>query len=207
MKVCKECGEIKPLDEFYSRKMFSKTKGEYIYYNPECKECTIKRASKWNKEHAEIRREIQKRNNRTPAQKQRMKENSKRWRESGKLKEWQKKHKDKLAQYRNNHRKHEITEKEWKSCKKYFNYSCAYCGMTEEEHKKRYRQQLHKEHVDHEGANDLSNCIPACKNCNSSKHDQNFNDWYLNNANYNEYRYNKIIKWLNEDYKKYKEIK
>lgn len=150
---------------------------------------------------------FKKRNNRTPAQKQRMKENSKRWRESGKLKEWQKKHKDKLAQYRNNHRKHEITEKEWESCKKYFNYSCAYCGMTEEEHKKRYRQQLHKEHVDHEGANDLSNCIPACKNCNSSKHDQNFNDWYLNNANYNEYRYNKIIKWLNEDYKKYKEIK
>jgi len=28
---------------------------------------------------------------------------------------------------------------------------------------------LHKEHVDDNGANDLSNCVPSCQSCNSTK--------------------------------------
>jgi hypothetical protein len=63
---------------------------------------------------------------------------------------------------------------------------------------------FHKEHIDDDGANDLSNCVPSCKLCNSYKHQYIFDDWYnKNNPNFNQDRLNKIIKWLNEDYKLY----
>lgn len=91
-------------------------------------------------------------------------------------------------------------------CKQYFNYECAYCGLPLEEHYIIYAGNLilgdfHKEHVDHFGSNDLSNCVPACKSCNSSKHDFEFNKWYnTDNHKFNIERYNKIIKWLNVDW-------
>lgn len=75
-------------------------------------------------------------------------------------------------------KKHVISESECLSCKEYFNFKCAYCGISEEEVIKLYSNQLHKDYADHEGANDLSNCIPACKSCNSSKHDSELNKWY-----------------------------
>ena len=60
---------------------------------------------------------------------------------------------------------------------------------------------LHKEHVDHNGANDLSNCVPACQSCNSSKWEFDFNDWYCpNNPVFTQERYEKIVKWLEEDF-------
>lgn len=64
---------------------------------------------------------------------------------------------------------------------------------------------LHKEHVDDSGANDLSNCIPSCQSCNSSKHIFDFETWYRKYEHFNEKRLHKIIKWLVEDYKHYKE--
>ncbi len=102
---------------------------------------------------------------------------------------------------------HDISEQEWISCKDYFNYECAYCSMSEEEHKILHNQQLHKEHAVDEGANDLSNCIPACKICNSTKNNRDFDEWYTkSNSIYSEDRFNKIIKWLTEDYKLYIKI-
>jgi len=99
---------------------------------------------------------------------------------------------------------HKIINKEWESCKEYFNNECAYCGMTLAEHLKIHKQQLHKEHKDYDGSNDLSNCVPSCRSCNSSKHDKIFDNWYNeSNPNYTEVRYNKIHKWITEDYKPY----
>jgi len=59
---------------------------------------------------------------------------------------------------------------------------------------------LHKEHIDDNGKDDLSNCIPSCKSCNSSKWKFDFEDWYKKQKFFTEERYNKIIKWLKEDY-------
>jgi biotin synthase-like enzyme len=119
---------------------------------------------------------------------------------------WEQNNPDKLRQYGRNHRakSHKITDIEWQDCKQYFNYECAYCGMTEEEHKEKYKQQLHKEHVIYNGANDLSNCVPSCRTCNSEKHTTDWNLWYNeNNPKYSQQRYDKITKWLECDYKKY----
>lgn len=97
------------------------------------------------------------------------------------------------------HKTHNITETEWNVCKRYFNYECAYCGMTEEEHKLLYNEQLHKEHVINNGSNKLDNCIPACKSCNSSKHYYDIDEWYnTNNPIYNRRRYNKIKQWMDK---------
>ena len=83
--------------------------------------------------------------------------------------------------------------------KEYFNNECAYCGLPLELHKEIVGQDLHKEHKDHNGANDLSNCVPACRLCNSTKHDKEFDDWYnKSNPNYTKSRYNKIIRWTNK---------
>jgi hypothetical protein len=72
----------------------------------------------------------------------------------------------------------------------------------------KYKNNLHKEHVDHEGANDISNCIPACKSCNSMKNIKNFNNWYNDkNTRFNEERLHKIEQWLENDYKLYKKVK
>lgn len=67
---------------------------------------------------------------------------------------------------------------------------------------------LHREHVDDDGSADLDNCVPSCQSCNSEKHTSTLDDWY-NSSNYKfeQWRYDKIIKWITEDYKKYIEDK
>ena len=114
---------------------------------------------------------------------------------------------DKIKQYnlhRKQNKKHKISKKEWESCKEYFNNSCAYCGISNEDAKKKYKNYLHKEHVDYNGANDLSNCVPACKSCNSLKWEYTLEDWYnKNNSRFTQERLDKIYKWLNKDYKNY----
>lgn len=124
--------------------------------------------------------------------------------EKGYQKDWQRKNKDKLKGYNKKRasKRHEITEIQWEKCKKYFNNQCAYCGMSETDHLTKYRQRLHKEHVDHEGKNDLSNCIPSCRKCNSSKGNKPFGDWYSETSLFtNEFsneRLKKIKCWLKE---------
>jgi 5-methylcytosine-specific restriction endonuclease McrA len=125
---------------------------------------------------------------------------------TGKTKEYYKDNLSKFQEYNKDrrHKNHNITIKEWNACKNYFNNSCAYCSMTLEEHKIKYKEDLHKEHVIHNGENNLSNCIPSCKSCNSSKWEFTLEKWYNEkNGNYTIERLDKILKWLSDDYKKF----
>jgi 5-methylcytosine-specific restriction endonuclease McrA len=138
-----------------------------------------------------------------------MRKHGKKQRESGYQKEYQQKHPDKMRIYNQNrqHKNHKITKDEWLTCKNYFDNSCCYCGLTYEESKIKYKEDLHKEHADHFGANDLSNCIPACKSCNSQKWEHPLDKWYNeNNHRFTQERYDKIMTWLNKDYKKFIKI-
>jgi len=121
--------------------------------------------------------------------------------------QWRKDNPEKCREYSKQHRIHDITEAEWKKELEVFNYECAYCGISEEESIKILKQRLHKDHGDHLGANDLRNSIPACRSCNSKKHQDDIDDWYKNRKFYTEERYNKIIWWLTEGYKDYIEDK
>jgi hypothetical protein len=107
-----------------------------------------------------------------------------------------------------------MSKREWISCKSYFinengAWCCAYCGLPIEEHFKTYNGELknvdfHKEHVIHNGADDLSNCIPSCQSCNCQKWEFQLEEWYNeSNPNFTQERLNKIYKWLQFDYKLY----
>src|SRR5690606_4751018 len=137
-------------------------------------------------------------------------EAAKKQREEGRQKEWRKANPDKIKRYnefRSLHKKHNITNEEWIKCKEYFNNSCAYCGLHVDEHYRKYNGKLqkidlHKEHADHYGSNNIDNCIPSCLSCNVRKHDKDLEEWYKTESeHYTEKRLNKILKWLNEDWK------
>lgn len=216
-KVCKICEEDKNISEYYYQKKKRKDGTEYLYYNPECKECTKKRSFNWetnNKERFKELRHIRYQNSEEWREMIRL--SGKNRRKNGKYGQWQRDNPDRIKEYniyREMHKKHNISNDEWESCKNYFNYRCCYCGVAIEDHWIMYKGKLingdfSRDHVDHNGDNDLSNCIPACKVCNSSKRTIDFNDWYNeSNPNFTYERLEKINKWLDIEYIKYKEKK
>lgn len=85
-----------------------------------------------------------------------------------------------------------LTKKDWEDSKSFFNSSCAYCG------KKILR--FHQEHVipvSKGGGYVRQNIIPACKECNLSKHTNNMEKWYKEQTFFSEERLLKIYKWIN----------
>ncbi len=191
---------------------------DYFYKNsksqdglfPYCIECCKKKTKKWEEEHFEEYMEYQRNRAKMPHVKERFKKYFEKYFENNEehrkeyMHNYRVNNKDKVKGYneKRQHKNHDITEEEWKSCKSYFNFTCAYCGINEEEAKKKYGQYFHKEHFDHRGINDLSNCLPACKGCNSSKWEYSFEEWY--NENNHRFDYNRLLKisqWLTKDYK------
>lgn len=205
-KVCSVCEEEKDIDNFYKQRKKSKKSGEYIYYNPECRECTKQRSLKWHKENPEKAKVAYTKRNRSENWRVKLRESSKKKVESGYSRNWQRENRDKLREYSEKHRSHDINEIEWDICKEYFNFSCAYCGLHESEHYIRRNDKvilsdLHKEHVDHEGANDITNCVPACGSCNSSKRQYAFEYWFRERSyTFSQERFDKVEKWINGDY-------
>jgi 5-methylcytosine-specific restriction endonuclease McrA len=125
-------------------------------------------------------------------------------------------HPDQFKMYRETRKakEHDISNKEWRSCQDYFKNEqgercCAYCGLPISQHYIQYRKKIilgnfHKEHVINNGANNLSNCVPSCRDCNDLKHKSDLNDWYKEgNPVYDPNKLNKILKWINEDWKKF----
>lgn len=83
-----------------------------------------------------------------------------------------------------------MSDEEWYKTLKYFDFKCAYCGARLLEGNK-----LEKEHLTalcHGGMTKLGNIIPACRSCNASKHDKNWQTWYLQQPFYDRTRYAKI---------------
>lgn len=209
-KKCNRCNKWFPCTDEYFYRNGNKIDGLFTF----CKQCNIKKTKQWEEEHFEEYMEYQRNRARMPHVKQRFKEYFKKYFANNEehrkeyMHDYRTNNKDKVKSYNEKyqHKKHDITEKEWESCKKYFDYKCAYCGIAEEEAKEKYDQNLHKEHFDHDGASDLSNCLPACKGCNSSKWEYSFESWYNeNNHRFDDNRLLKIFQWLTRDYELYME--
>jgi len=210
---CSKCQEWFPeTTEYYY--MRNKSKPERGFQS-ECKKCSIKRSDKIQKDNPERTKRYkdshylknidiwvdrQRKYNKGHVEQIAIKE-----------KEWAKNNPDKMRKYYKNrqHKNHDITDKEWKACQEYFNYTCAYCDKTLEQQYKQNNHQFHKEHVDHEGYNDVRNCVPACTNCNSTKKLKTIE--YLFKINiiptFTQDKYDKIILWCEEGYKDYIEEK
>jgi hypothetical protein len=207
VKECSICEKKKPFLDFYSTNKHSKSNGDYIYYFPYCKECSTEKALKWTKDNPETSRALNKKYDSSEKRLAKKRERGLNFVKSGKSKDWQRKNKDKLVLYASKRadKEHNISKLSWEKCKEYFDFACAYCGMSEIDHKEKFKQQLHKEHVIHDGRSDIKNCVPSCKSCNSSKHVKTLNQWYsVFNPIFSRERYLKIYQWIRFDSKKIK---
>ena len=203
-KLCNRCKEWFPCTEEYFYNNSKSPDGLFPY----CKECNKKRSTEWKREHPDRVKISMDKTNAKPDRKLQIKKSEDRRREEGKTLDWQRKNKDKCKEYNYQHQNHKISTSEWESCKKYFIHRCAYCGLKIEDHWVNVRGEIklgdfHKEHVDHFGSNDLSNCVPSCKSCNSSKHKFLFEEWHPQQDFYSQEKYDKIIRWITKDFKRY----
>jgi hypothetical protein len=207
-KKCSICEEWLPMiEEFFYKNKSSKRDG----FNPYCKKCAKKKSLKYrseNRNQSIQSNKIWKENNRD-----RYLDGLRAYRQENKeevqiyTREWQRNNPDKVKGYNKDkqlNKKHDISKGEWENCKNYFSYRCAYCGLPIEEHWVKYKGNVflgdfHKDHVDDDGANDLSNCVPACKSCNCKKHDFTLEEWYYADSHkcdcYSFERLQKIYKW------------
>lgn len=121
------------------------------------------------------------------------------------MREWQKENADKINLYMQKREARKrglpstLTLKQWEETKQYFNYECAYCGITEHNHLKEFGQVLHQEHIipiAKDGGYTKGNIIPACRICNISKSDKELFDWYPDYEKYNHSREQRILKYL-----------
>jgi 5-methylcytosine-specific restriction endonuclease McrA len=207
-KQCSKCKEFQPMTEKY----FYKSNYSNDGFSSQCIKCAlayckVKNAKPEKKAEQSIRfRKWYLKNKKYKNMQSRL------WR-VGNLEFWnkymaeyQKDNREQINKYSRNRREknHRITDKEWYNCKLYFNFRCAYCGKTWEQNFEETGKDLHKEHSIWDGKDNLSNCVPACQSCNSSKWQYPFNLWYNKyNPVYTYERYHKIYEWLHHDYKKY----
>lgn len=185
------------VDNFY---MLNKSYPEKGYMG-RCKKCAGKSAREWNITHVDKCRESYKKNHKNPDRKAIEKERNLLRKEKGYFSDYQKKHPDKMIEYTKNHRHHDITETEWQGCLEVFDCKCAYCGISEKEHKEKFGERLHKDHVDHEGYNDVRNAVPGCKQCNSYKWQHDMEEWYRKQKFFSEEKLQMIKWWITEGYK------
>ena len=187
---------------------YHNAKNKTDYLHPECKKCSSKKSyvnilENYDrfKEGLKTYRQSEKGRKQEKRKNDRLKETRKQW--------WQA-NPNKLKEYNKNHRQHDILESEWKANQEYFNYECAYCGLPLEEHAiyrngKLILMSFHKEHVDHNGYNDIRNCVPACKSCNSGKKEKTLDEFFERGFinGFTQEKYDKIIQWITKDYKQH----
>ena len=211
-KRCTKCLKWKDanLDNFY---LVNKSKPERGL-TPTCRECTRAKQKKVIENNPEYNRENALRHYYLKRDKEIVR--LKQWRQDNKehkyiyQKSYEDLHKEqrKIYNTNRNHKIHEITGTEWESCKRYFKYRCAYCGMPLELHYEEVGTDFHKEHNDPNGSNLLDNCVPSCASCNYKKWSHEFEFWYnRDNLIFNQEFLNAINKWKESDYKLYIEPK
>jgi hypothetical protein len=204
-KLCSKCDQWFPCtqDHFYNNNI-NKSDGLYPY----CKECTKNKSVQWQINNEERYRKYIKKRDSNESEERKISKRivAQKQRESGYQAQYQKNNPDKMKKYSEKrfNKNHKIKTEEWYECRLYFDFRCAYCGKTWEKNKEETGKDLHKEHIIDCGKSDLSNCVPACQSCNSSKHTHSFNNWYNHkNPIYSRERYLKIYKWIKYDYKNY----
>lgn len=201
-KECKICNEsfAATIEYFY------KNKSSKDGLNPYCKQCTINKSKKYQKDNPEWSVEYSKKA--YQRKEQYFKDKAIRWsreneeRAKGLQKEWRQNNPEKLKEYREErlfHKKHEISDDELNELYQYANHCCMYCGINETESLQLYNQKLHKDHAYNDGSNGIDNCILACKSCNSSKRDKDWIEWFTSdNPKYTDERYIMISEWLSK---------
>lgn len=84
-----------------------------------------------------------------------------------------------------------LTGNQWFECKNSFDNKCCYCGEIN------ILTQDHFVPLSNGGEHTRNNIVPACKSCNSKKHNKDFFSWYPKQEFYSKKREQKILKYLN----------
>lgn len=131
-------------------------------------------------------------------------------------KKYQMKHKERIKQHRKSLKEynrqraqkrrakikklpHSFTGEEWDKTLSDFDHSCAYCGMSQEEHRQKHNQPLHQEHfipLYSGGEYTANNIIPSCQYCNFKKNNRDFFEWYPSYEHYDKEKEVFILKYL-----------
>jgi endogenous inhibitor of DNA gyrase (YacG/DUF329 family) len=85
-----------------------------------------------------------------------------------------------------------LTSKQWEQIKTDFDNSCAYCGKIPDE----TLEQDHFIPVTRNGGYTKYNILPACRSCNASKSNKNFNDWFKYQEFYSKKQEQKILNYI-----------
>ena len=184
MKSCTKCKVEYPItNEYWHRKKDSKDG-----FRTQCKVCRSEKNKQWREDNREQLKDYNR------AYRQDNKELVRKW--SRRAEQIRRAKKHKLP--------HAFTTQKWEKTKQIFNNSCAYCGMTGEEHRQEYNERLHQDHfipLSKGGGYTKENIIPACRSCNASKKDTDFEEWYPQQEYYSEERELKILNYLGSIYK------
>lgn len=197
MKTCNKCKMEKPATpEYFHRNKANEGGLEYT-----CKECKKKYNKRRYRENKEDKREYNKKYR---------EENEEYYREY--LREYYEENKEHHAEYGKKYRQenpevsrrksqrrrarmaklpHTLTVEEWEKALEFFNHSCAYCGVSDD--------NIGKEHVIpivKGGGYTADNIIPACRTCNSSKNTTDMEKWYLSYRHYDKEKLNKILDYI-----------
>jgi len=187
-RVCKICGETKPISEFHSR-----IQRGHVSHRHECKTClnklSVVKVAQWRIDNPGKRDAADKRYRIAHSKdcKQRVLEWAKRFPDKVNLKarEWRianpnksretqarfrASHKDKVLAWNNNRRARllnaegNIFPNEWELQIELYDHRCVYCGKQHE--------RLSMDHVvpiSRGGKHVIGNVVPACRSCNSKK--------------------------------------
>jgi 5-methylcytosine-specific restriction endonuclease McrA len=222
-KVCIDCEQSLPATYDYYYKRTASSDG----LNPRCKECCKKKNKKDNRNgyYAEYRKtkKYQERMKRYYEEhKEEIAERKKHWAKETKayenresyFEEYRKKFPDKVKLSRKRYNQSErgkenkrihvnarrakakqldrsFSLNDWKKCKQYFDNKCAYCG------KEKKLEQEHFIPLINGGEYTINNIVPSCRQCNMSKLDRDFFEWYPNYRYYSKGREQNILKYLN----------
>lgn len=172
------------------REQYLKHREHRLAYQAHYRRQNRERVALVNKAWRERNRERNQHRNRL-----RRKRNSRQFRD--RIQRWRQVNRDKVRAYYHvrESRKRNLpavfTREQWRSCKQYFNNACAYCG--------RPLKRLCQDHfipMSKGGVYAMSNIVPACRSCNSSKRDRDFFEWYPCQPFYSRVRERKILKYL-----------
>jgi hypothetical protein len=195
-KLCNTCEQWFPCTDEHFYKNSSSRDG----LSPYCREYSIQKTMKWEKNNPDRTKELRKKVAANPKRKEYVKKANINWRNLGGQIRWQHNNMDKCVEYNrkwSKNKRHSISEEEIQTLYEYCDSSCMYCGMSEDEAKKQYGKKLFRDHFDNEGSNGIDNCILCCHRCSSSKGAKKFEEWYTKeNSIYNNERYKKIIDWI-----------
>lgn len=170
-KLCRKCGETKPLDEFHKTNQIKSGYGTW------CEVCYKKYHANYYHKNEEVvkdrakRHHVENKDKHILQMKQWVIQNRAKSREIKKA--WKKKNPEKVQEH---HRKRRtqikesgdsITFREWSDLKKFYNYTCLCCRRTEPEIK------LELDHVlpiALGGRHVIENAQPLCRSCNAAKY-------------------------------------